>query len=166
MLSSRQIDEFIGESASTFCHLDVTPLNIFMPGSGDSPGIISLIDWESAALGTLASDCASLINSSLILGDVPADEAADFERVIYEDYLEGLADGGWHGDTALIRRQYLAVSIRRWISHVHLIAMYADETTQKSAEAYWKSPIDQLAPIRGPLTRLLLDRADELERLS
>ena len=159
---NNEIEKIIADSASTFCHLDVTPLNIFVLEYEESRPEIAIVDWESAAFGTLASDCASLTNSALILGMVQAESAASFEQTIFDNYLEGLREGGWSGDSELVRLLHLAVGIRRWISHVHLIGAYAGPDSRAGAEKYWKSTLEELAPIRGPLTARMLDRADQL----
>ena len=60
---------------------------------------------------------------------------------------------------------YLATGLRRWISHVHLITAYADRASQLRAEQYWNAPLQELAPVRGALTRLMFDRADAFGRM-
>lgn len=73
----------------TLCHLDFYPGNLF----GDGEETI-LIDWAYCGIGALGEDPGNFVPDALLDGFVPAAQAAELERAVWDGYRAGLADAG------------------------------------------------------------------------
>lgn len=83
----------------TLCHLDLHPANLF-----DANGQTVLIDWSFVGIGAIGEDAANLVPDSVLDFHVAPEQIDELWELVVEGYLEGLADGGWDGDSGLIRR--------------------------------------------------------------
>jgi len=94
-------------------------------------------------------------------------EFADAERLetmVFDGYLQGLADAGWQADPTQIRFGYLMSSVL-----IFTLAMEAvDHAWNKDVaglEAYYGWPQKRLVEQNAQVMYLLLERADELRAM-
>jgi hypothetical protein len=136
----------------TYAHLDVWPDNLFETASagpaagGDSaaraagiesgnaaasPSGLVLIDWGFAGIGVLGEDIGNLIPDSVFDLRHPPSILRALDRTVFEAYLTGLRDAGWHGDERLVRLAICASACKYdWIAGATLARAATDSPTQ------------------------------------
>ena len=98
----------------TFCHLDVFRRNMFARRGADGQDQTVLIDWSFAGIGAIGEELACLIVASVELFEVEVARAAELDRIVFDGYLVGLRDAGWHGDPRQVRFGYAASAVLRY----------------------------------------------------
>jgi hypothetical protein len=89
----------------TLCHLDLHPKNLF-----DVGGQTVLIDWSFTGLGAIGEDSGNLVWDSVHDFHVRPEDVERLWELVAGGYAAGLADAGWDGEPALVRRA-MAVSV-------------------------------------------------------
>jgi hypothetical protein len=148
----------------TLCHRDASRANLIARRTDGVEETVAL-DWGFAGSGPAGEDLAQLIAGTLWRFTVPMDDAAAFDHMVYEGYLDGLRDTGWHGDPQAVRFAYCAASaLLLGFAGPALIPML-DGPGKDAMERLWDRSIAELIAHRAALTRYLLDRAEEAYRL-
>ena len=117
----------------TLCHLDFYPGNLFW--DGEEP---VLIDWAYCGIGALGEDPGNFVPDALLDGFVPAEQADELERAVWDGYLAGLADAGWRGDE---RTVHFAFAATAWLKYEWLRPALASGTIDDETEARWRSTL-------------------------
>lgn len=88
----------------TLGHLDAWRDNLFAL-AGTSARLVA-IDWAGVGLAELGADASDLFAASFSMDRVtPADPQA-LDTTVFDNYVAGLHDVGWQGDTRLLRGAY------------------------------------------------------------
>jgi hypothetical protein len=112
LLAERQM--FLGSLdrlPKTFQHQDAGRKNLFNRPAAAGAGTTLAIDWGFAGLGAVGGELASLVSGSARwFGDVHPAQLPEMEEAVFEGYLQGLSEAGWHGDRRAVRLGYLLTS--------------------------------------------------------
>lgn len=68
-----------------------------------------VIDWAFCGYGALGTEIVSLVGDSMLVFELEAAAVPELESAAFAAYLKGLHEGGWQGNTELVR---LAHAIR------------------------------------------------------
>lgn len=106
----------------TFGHLDAFSRNIFVRERHGNPGDTILIDWSFAGTVAIGEDLVPLVGGSVGFMDAPVSAVGELAELALEGYIAGLADAGWRGDAATVRRMFhAALGLRYGIGPMRLI---------------------------------------------
>jgi len=99
----------------TFCHMDAFRRNLFAQQSADGRGQTVAIDWSYVGTGAIGEEIAALVGMSLLweFQEIGWDRALELDRIVFDRYLEGLDEAGWHGDQLEARSGYTVASALR-----------------------------------------------------
>jgi hypothetical protein len=99
----------------TLVHHDADRRNLL---ASDKPGVPEqtiAIDWAYTGIGPIGADAAALVVSSVLWGrGVAPSDLPELDSRVFEGYLLGLSDAGWHGDPSLARLGYAATAAIRY----------------------------------------------------
>lgn len=151
----------------TLCHFDVWRPNMFRNRAGDGGERTIAIDWQSVGLGP-AGEIGNLVMCSLMNLDVAADDAADLDTLIWENYLLGLRETGWRGDSCAVRFCYTAYPALRWgwvFPTLMVLPALRNPRKREETEIVYGRPVEQVLEQWAKTCYLLLDFADEARSL-
>ncbi|WP_306432967.1 phosphotransferase [Paenibacillus sp. J23TS9] len=85
-----------------FAHQDVHWDNIFMK---QEDGITSLIaiDWQFASVSGIGEDLGRMFGYALMKNKIPISSLEEYKESLFQSYMQGLREAGWHGDSELVR---------------------------------------------------------------
>jgi len=98
----------------TFCHLDAFRRNLFAGRSAEGNEQTVAIDWAFTGKGAVGEEIAPLVTASLVFLEVDMIHAQELDNIVFNSYLDGLRDAGWHRDEQLVRLGYAAASALRF----------------------------------------------------
>ena len=93
-----------------FGHLDTARVNLFSGRRADGSTETIAIDWARSGIGPVGEELRSMLAINLIMRVVDIEQGAEYERAIFEAYIEGLADSGWRADPHLAHYGLAATS--------------------------------------------------------
>jgi hypothetical protein len=147
----------------TLCHKDAWRQNIFA-GAGDSDALV-MIDWAYVGRGELGLDAGDLFAASYGLFGVEPCEPRELDRVVFENYLDGLRDAGWQGDRRAARFGYTAYAALKY----GCLTFWLRDAGDPRSHAVWERmagrPMAEYVENQGRLVAYLLDLADEARGL-
>jgi hypothetical protein len=149
----------------TLCHLDAWRGNFFAPLRPDGTPDLVLIDWAFPGRGPLGADAGDLFGESFGLADVPTNDPSEFDRAIFEGYLQGLRHAGWSGDPRIIRFAFAAFCSLKHLLFVIILKDAADESKHARWEHLFGRPMEDLVCRQISLLCYLLNLADEARDL-
>jgi hypothetical protein len=91
------------------CHHDSWSRNLFARQRDGREETVA-VDSATVGPGPIGSDCGMLLSVSMFFGDLDPAIVARAEPAVFEAYLAGLREAGWHGDARLARFGSLAVA--------------------------------------------------------
>jgi hypothetical protein len=91
-----------------FCHLDAHRRNLFARGGTPGTWQTVAMPWGGAGTAAVGVEIVRLVQMSLAFYAVEIDELSELDAMVYDGYLEGLRDAGWHGDPRIVRLGYAA----------------------------------------------------------
>ena len=134
----------------TVAHLDAHRRNLFLRRAGGGDRVVA-IDWGLLGLAAPGEEIASTLVGTVAAGELAASGARAFAGLLYEGYLAGLREAGWHGDERAVRLGFAGAAALRAFSVTGLHG--AREPDAEGAE-------DRLHDA-ATLVALLLDLGDE-----
>jgi hypothetical protein len=150
----------------TFCHLDAYRPNLFIRQDAKGLSQTVAIDWVFAGIAGVGEEIANLLTASLIWFEYDATEAKRLDDTIFNDYLHGLRDSGWKGDSQLVRLGYTAACALRWgLVGLWWLQDLADPIEQAGLEEHWNRPLAELVSQWTQTTSYILDLAEEAYEL-
>ncbi|MBI3243161.1 MAG: hypothetical protein HYZ49_12785 [Chloroflexi bacterium] len=151
----------------TFCHRDAFRRNLFARRGADGQEQTVAIDWVFAGAGAIGEEAVAPVAATLGFREVDLAEAAELEKVVFENYLAGLRDSGWEGDSRLARFGYAAAAPLRYClgGTRNLLPVMLDESQHPRFEKMWGDPIHVYADYWARMFRYLLTLADEARGL-
>ena len=151
----------------TFCHLDAFRRNLFARRGADGGDETVVIDWTDAGTGAIGEEIVPLVVATVVCGDVPWAQAAELERLVFEGYLAGLRDAGWHGDPRQVRFGYTAASALHYsfVGLQTLLSLAFDEVARAQWEQGFGVPARDMMVQVAQEQRFLLCLADEARQL-
>jgi hypothetical protein len=151
----------------TLCHKDAWRRNMFAPtnaGTSD-PDALVMIDWAYVGRGELGLDAGDLFAASYSLFGAEPCAPRELDRVVFENYLDGLRDAGWHGDWRIARFGYAAYAALKY----GCLAFWLRDAGNSRNHAIWERlagcSMAEYVENQGRLVAYLLDLADEARSL-
>jgi hypothetical protein len=150
----------------TFCHRDSGRVNLFARRAGDGNWETVAIDWAAAGIDVIGEDITGLGLASVYrFGDLA--EARERDAAVFEGYLEGLSDAGWHGDRSLLRLGYAAGTPLKYglLALPLFLRPLLDQSQHDWAKRVLGRPLEDQIDHGVAFRRLLLGLADEAREL-
>lgn len=145
------------------CHHDVWSRNLFARHGAGRAGTVA-VDWASVGTGPVGADGGTLLAGSMGFGDLDPAAAAREEPLVFEAYLAGLREAGWHGDGRLARLGYTASAALLWGLPTWL-PLIPTEQGRAFLEGFLGRPIGESLERWAAMLDLLLDLGDEARAL-
>ena len=121
-----------------------------------------LIDWSLVGSAALGEEIAPLVAASLNFLEVSPDQAHALDKVVFDNYLEGLEKAGWQGDRRAVRFTYAASCVLRYsVGVIGVTSMIADERQHAILEQVFGHSVEELVDVWSQTTRFLYELADE-----
>ncbi|WP_157239096.1 hypothetical protein [Catenuloplanes japonicus] len=135
----------------TLAHLDVWPTNVIADGDRTV-----LIDWAFVGDGALGEDISNLVIDSVTDGLIDAALLPEIEDAATTGYLEGLRDGGWHGDPDVVRHAIAACGAAKysWFGPAVLGRMIRGQRGGNAYGAPLDDDVAELERLRGLVTMI------------
>jgi hypothetical protein len=147
----------------TFLHRDTFRRNLFARRASDGSEETVAVDWAYVGIGAVGEELASLVQASLVFSEIDMTDAHKLKEIVFDGYIKGLAEAGWHGDARLVRLGYSAGSVL--IFELGYGSAPLDESRYAWAEQAFGLPIDDLKSLSAKSTHFCLDLADEAREL-
>jgi hypothetical protein len=151
----------LGHVPSTLCHHDAAQANLFARRGPDDCDETVAIDWEEIGPGAVGAEIATLVFGTLRRDDLAVEQADALDQVVFDGYLDGLHDAGWHGDPLVVRFGYAAAVALRWYLPAGLVRTVAEDALRSTVIENTSLTLDEFVRRRVALTEFLLARADE-----
>jgi hypothetical protein len=151
----------------TLCHKDAWRRNMFAPAGVGDPDALVMIDWASIRRGELGMDAGDLFVASYSLFGVEPCTPHELDRVVFENYLDGLRAAGWAGDWRAARFGYAAYSALKY--GCPALAFWLRDADDPRSHARWERlsgrSMAEFVENQGRLVACLLDLTDEARGL-
>ena len=160
--------DLLDQMPQTLCHFDTWRPNLLADIGQDGQEQTVALDWQGMGLGP-AGEIGNLLLTSLMTLDMKAGEAKALDTAIWENYLQGLQEAGWEGDTRQARFCYTAYPALRWclVFPMLMILPYVfSESKRAEAEAKYGQSLEELLRQWAGALYFLLDMADEARGLA
>jgi hypothetical protein len=109
----------------------------------------------------VGEEIGTLTQISLNWLEVPAAQAKDLEQIVFEGYVAGVHETGWHGDSRLIRFGY-ATTVALGVTWLWFMMKSLQQPEQVSLfESVIGHPIDDQIAQVAELQSFFLDLGDE-----
>ncbi|MET7279416.1 aminoglycoside phosphotransferase [Kribbella sp. NPDC005582] len=109
LLANRErLLKLVESSPRTRCHLDIWVSNVIQRPDGE----FALLDWAFTGDGALGEDIGNHIPDAVFDLFWPAERQAELADVCVTNYLAGLGEAGWRGDSDVVRRAVLASGVK------------------------------------------------------
>jgi hypothetical protein len=156
----------IHQLPQTFCHLDAYRPNLFLRREEQGLDQTVAVDWVFTGIAAVGEEIANLLAASLIWLEHDAQQARDLDEAVFQGYLNGLRDAGWHGDARIVRLGFTAACALRWgVVGLWWFRSLGDPDKEAELEMHWHHPLRELALQWAGTETYLLDLAQEAFRL-
>lgn len=98
----------------TVCHCDAWRGNLCAGRGAAAAGELIALDWAALGWGAVGTDPGDLFAPSFAHGLVEPCTPRELDEVIFEGYLAGLHEAGWHPERALVRFGYAAYAALKY----------------------------------------------------
>jgi hypothetical protein len=144
----------------TLCHKDAWRRNMFAPADMEGRGALVMIGWAYVGRGELGLDAGDLFAASYSLFGAEPCEPRELDRVVFENYLEGLRAAGWQGDWRAARFGYAAYAALKYGCAAFWLRDAGDLSSHTGWERLTGRPMAEYVENQGRLVAYLLDLAD------
>ncbi|MCB0187765.1 MAG: phosphotransferase [Caldilineaceae bacterium] len=150
----------------TICHRDANRRNLLSRiGSAGQVQTVAL-DWEDVAVAAVGEELAALTILAPALREIPLHDAEEFDRLVFAQYMAGLADVGWHGDATTVRLGYTTACLRYGLAlPAMFIDLALDESRHAALEARDGQTVAEFADHWAEVQRFIFRRIEEARRL-
>ena len=146
----------------TLCHLDLWPPNLSHQTTPAGLNQTVLIDWSQVGYGAAGEDIANLVLDSIWMFRIESDDLLEYEQFVWQGYLAGLREAGWHGDEREVRFVYAAVAALRFgLLAGHLLQTANDSSVHSELEERYKRSIETIFRDRARCVHHALLLGDE-----
>lgn len=150
----------------TICHFDFFKRNLFLLENNQLHDHTTAIDWAFIGSGCAGADINPLVIASLAFFEVPLDKARELDQIVFNGYLEGLQQTGWHGDPRLIRMGYLIANLRYTFGQIDgWMAGIFDNNVRSMIEQAFGHPLGEVFDYVAMLRNATSYLDDEREKL-
>ncbi len=129
----------------TMCHFDLFRRNLFLGNNADDCGRTIAIDWAFVGPGCIGADISPLVIATLAFFEMGLDKTRELDRIVFNEYLEGLHQAGWQGDPRQPRLGYLTANIRYWFPEIGaLLTAVFDDHVRNMVEQSLGHPLGDI----------------------
>jgi hypothetical protein len=145
-------------------HLDAHQENMAALVGTNGEEVTVLFDWALSGYGVPGEEIGRLVWAALLDCKVDVAEADRLESIVFERYLQGLADVGCRADPWQVRYGYLISSVFIFTFEMEAVDfVFAEDVAEM--ERVWGRSQEHLLKQNGQVNALLLARADELRSM-
>ena len=151
----------------TFCHRDAFRRNLFARSREDGREQTVVIDWAFAGIGAIGIEIAPLVAASLCFWEVDLADAQALDDIIFDGFLKGLGDAGWHGNSDEVRFGYTAAAALIYcIGYLgYVLDSLLDESRHAWLEQISGRPLEETLDYWADINDFLLKLAKEARKL-
>jgi hypothetical protein len=151
---------------TVFSHFDFQRRNLFIRHDFTGQDQLVAVDWAFCGLGPLGAELNGLVaDNGIMLEWSPADLPA-LEAVAYPNYIQGLHEAGWTGESDLVRLGYVAWrAVYYALVFPAWIAWWCSDERAAFASQIYGLAQEELFWKLFPLLEFSLDGADEAREL-
>jgi hypothetical protein len=161
-----QFMRWLSRLPETLCHHDAALANLFAVRRPDGLLETVAVDWEKIGPGPIGAEIATLTFGTLRRCEFDVARADELDSAVFDGYLAGLREAGWHGRVEVVRLGYTAAIALRWTVVAGILHMLVHGTEPvRTSQGVLVAAGDVLVQ-RVRLVQFLLDRADEARRLA
>jgi hypothetical protein len=150
----------------TLCHHDAALANLFAVRGPQGLLETVAVDWEKIGPGPIGAEIATLTFGTLRRCEFDATRAEELDAAVFDGYVNGLGEAGWHGGIDLVRLGYTAAIALRWTVLAGTLRMLVHGAEPVRTSQNVLVPAEDVLRQRVRLAEFLLDRADEARRLA
>jgi hypothetical protein len=158
---------FLDRLPTCLCHHDAFRRNLLafdLPG--EDPKTFA-VDWSMFGYGRVGQETGITTAVSLVWVEFDGSQAKELDQLIFESYINGLQDVGWHGDIRLARFGYsITAALSMGLSWLTFMgtALSSDEGV-RGIESDFGHPIEEILAQWATVLPFLLDLGDEAIQL-
>lgn len=125
------------------------------------------VDWGNAATGPVGGELACLVMHPIFwFSGVHPEQLRELDRIVFDGYMEGLRDVGWHGERELVRLGYTAsIALRTAFGIFNFEWSARDESTRLFIESAIGHSIEEIADVMRGLRTYIVACAEEARQL-
>jgi len=159
---------FLDRLPICLCHHDAFQRNLLAHDLPDEDPKTFAVDWSMFGYGRVGQETGITTAVSLVWMEFDGSQAKELDQLIFESYINGLRDVGWHGDIRLARFGYTttaALSIGlSWLTFMGANGISSEEG-ERGIESDFGYPIDDILAQWASVLPFLLDFGDEALQL-
>jgi hypothetical protein len=149
----------------TFCHNDAFRRNLFTRDGPNGSTQTVAIDWAIAGTGPVGAELAAMVWATLAAQEVEPGDACLLGETVFDGYLAGLGDAGWHGDARLVRFGYAAATSLRRVCPLGYFMPLPDSIDEEFEIEPWRIEGNTMYAATTPFFEALGDEALALMHL-
>ena len=157
--------EWLAGLPGTLCHHDAALANLFAVRAPDGVLETVAVDWEKIGPGPIGAEIATLTFGTLRRCEFDAARADQLDAAVFDGYITGLRNGGWHGGVELVRLGYTAAIALRWTVLAGILHMLVHGAGPVRTSQNVLVPAEAVLMQRVRLAKYLLERAEEARLL-
>jgi len=144
--NQREIDfKIMDQLPQTICHFDLFRRNLFLSNDPHAPKHTIAIDWAFVGTGCIGADISPLVAATLGFFEVGLDKTRELDQIVFNGYMDGLHQAGWHGDVHQARLGYLCANIRYAFPEIGAwFAAIFDDNIQYMIEQAFGHPLGEM----------------------
>jgi len=125
------------------------------------------VDWGQAATGPIGGELACIVMQPIYwFNGVHPEQLRELDGIVFEGYMQGLRDMGWHGDQALARLGYTASITLRFAFGIFNVEWAArNEPTRLFIESAIGHSIGEIADVMRGLRTYVVACAEEARQI-
>lgn len=162
-----QFYQALQELPQVLQHGDAVRRNLLALAGKEGEPETGAIDWGYMGVGAVGEEIASTVISTAIwFQGVAPKQLPALESIVLDGYIDGLRQGGWHGDPQLVRLGYLcSVALRYGPNIVFPEILAIDPKVADGLQQRFGWTIDEWADGLAPVRRFVIQRAEEARQL-
>ncbi|MBM7569506.1 hypothetical protein [Paenibacillus sacheonensis] len=114
-----------------FAHQDVHWDNIFIEQVNGIDTLLA-IDWQFASISGVGEELGRMFGYALIKNKIPVNKVEEYKEELFQNYLQGLRDQGWDGNSKLVRFGFIASASLRFIMVMDKLISNLEEDDRKN----------------------------------
>ncbi|MFD1139017.1 hypothetical protein [Paenibacillus sp. PDC88] len=114
-----------------FAHQDVHWDNIFIEQVNGIDSLLA-IDWQFASISGVGEELGRMFGYALTKNKIPVNKVEEYKEELFQNYLQGLRDQGWEGNSKLVRFGFIASASLRFIMVIDKLISNLEEDDIKS----------------------------------
>lgn len=116
-------------------HQDLSKQNMYINLHNCTKKQLTLIDWQFLSISGLGEDLGKLYGVALSQQDIPIEKGEYYKELLFTNYIDGLREVGWNGDTTLPKYGfYVSFALRSVWEVPKLIKLAANSVVEYEKE--------------------------------